>query len=371
MSERIVAPGGTIGIFGGGQLGRMLAIAAARLGYRTHIYAPDADPVAAQVANAHTRGAYDDQHKMAVFASHVDVVTYEFENVPVSAVEFLSGHVPVRPGARSLAIAQDRWAEKAFARSLGIAMPEFGEVSGMTSLVAAVEVVGTPAVLKTAREGYDGKGQARIDRPEDAEDAWLAIGRHPAVLEERIDFLGEISVLLVRGLDGAIRCWDSPENIHENGILMRSIVPAGAHLAGHAAAARQSAIAIAEALGHVGVLACEFFATGDGPLFNEIAPRVHNSGHWTIEGATTSQFENHIRAVCGLPLGDVALTGESVEMLNLIGEDTARWPALLADDLCHLHLYGKGAASPGRKMGHATWVHRGHDRATDGGANRR
>lgn len=349
-------PGSTIGILGGGQLGRMLAVAAAQIGYKTHVFAPDADSVAAEVATHHTRAAYDDELALNGFARAVDVVTFEFENVPVDTVRHLEGHVPVRPGARSLMVAQDRAREKAFAQECGIAVPAFAEVHSVADIAGAIDAVGCPSILKTAREGYDGKGQARLTQISDAAPAWAAIGERRAILEAMVDFEGEFSVILARAEDGSVALWDVPENVHSDGILAESHVPARPAVARHAEIAVAHARAIADALGHVGVLACEFFATPAGPLFNEIAPRVHNSGHWTIEGAVTSQFENHIRAVCGLPFGSTRRTGERVTMRNIIGADADGWADLLADPDCHLHLYGKGHGRAGRKMGHATWV---------------
>lgn len=350
-------PGSTIGILGGGQLGRMLGLAAAQIGYKTHIFAPEADGVAREVASAWTVAAYDDEMALNAFGNAVDVVTFEFENVPVETVRRLAEHVPVRPGAKSLELSQDRLKEKAFAQSCGVPMAPFAEVKSAADLAAAVARIGTPAILKTATEGYDGKGQARVMAPADASAAWESIGNRRAIYEAMVDFNEEFSVLLVRGLDGTTDIWACPQNIHEDGILSRSIVPTvGDALAGNCAVAVDKAMALAEALDHVGVLACEFFATSDGPLFNEMAPRVHNSGHWTIEGAVTSQFENHIRAVCGLPLGATAMTGSAAEMRNLIGPEVDAWADYLADPLCRLHLYGKGHGRAGRKMGHATWV---------------
>ena len=352
----LIPPGSTIGILGGGQLGRMLAVAAAQLGYRTHIYAPDAGGVARDVAAASTVAAYDDPMALNGFARAVDVITFEFENVPLDTVRHLAAHGLVRPGVRSLEVAQDRLREKQFARDCGVPVAPFAEVRQAGDLPAALAQVGERAILKTATDGYDGKGQARIATAADAPAAWAAIGERRAIAEAMVDFEGEFSVLVARGADGETALWECPENVHEDGILARTTLPAGSVVGRHCAAAVDHAMQIAEALDHVGVLACEFFATPDGPLFNEMAPRVHNSGHWTIEGAEVSQFENHIRAVCGLPLGATERIGTEVEMRNLIGADSDSWAALLADPHCHLHLYGKGQGRAGRKMGHATWV---------------
>jgi 5-(carboxyamino)imidazole ribonucleotide synthase len=352
----VLSPGSTIGILGGGQLGRMLALAAAQLGYRTHIYSPEAHSVAADVAARHSQAAWDDEPRLAAFASDCGVVTYEFENVPVDTVRFLSGHVAVRAGANALDIAQDRLAEKRFVADLGGRTAPFAAAPDRAALADVLATIGTPAILKTVRMGYDGKGQARIMTPADADKAWAAIGGHHAVLEGFVAFPAEFSVLLVRGIDGEIRFWDSPHNVHEGGILATSTLPAPAIVAEQQDAARTIAAAIADALDYVGVLTCEFFAGAEGPVFNEMAPRVHNSGHWTIEGAVTSQFENHIRAIAGLPLGDTATAALPITMRNLIGADIARVPALLAKPRAHLHHYGKAEVREGRKLGHVTWV---------------
>lgn len=349
-----IPPGSTIGILGGGQLGRMIATAAAQLGYRTHIYAPEESGPAADVSPNWTRGAYEDAAALAAFADGVDVVTYEFENIDPSAVETLSAHGLVRPGAGALRIAQDRLAEKRFVNDLGGLTAPYAPVESLDDLEEAIEQVGSRAILKTNRMGYDGKGQARIGEPGDAVGAWSAIGRQSAILEGFVTFDQEFSVILVRGVDGAIRFWDSPANVHVDGILSTSTVPAGAIISAQVDAARAMARKVADALDYVGVLTLEFFASADGPVFNEMAPRVHNSGHWTIEGAVTSQFENHVRAICGLPLGDTGLAAPHVEMRNLIGDDVLAWQDILSDPDNHLHLYGKNDARPGRKMGHVT-----------------
>ena len=348
----IVPPGSTIGIVGGGQLGRMLSMAAARLGYRTHILDPHERPCAADVAARHTRADYDDLLALEEFAAAVDIATYEFENLPVNPLMVLGEQL--RPGAKSLAVAQDRGREKQFIESAGARVAPWAEIATLEDIYAAITRLGLPVVLKTRRYGYDGKGQAWIRTVDEAEAAWDAIGREPAIAETGVSFAAEFSVILARGADGSHEFWDSPENLHEGGILRRSTVPAREAVLAQIAEARQFALGIAEALGHVGVLTVEFFASSDGPVVNEIAPRVHNSGHWTIEGAATSQFEQHIRAVCGLPLGPTTVTGRRVEMENLIGGDVDRWPELAAEPGLHLHLYGKGEARPGRKMGHVT-----------------
>ncbi len=352
----LVPPGSTIGILGGGQLGRMLALAAAAMGYRVHVLAPEAELPAGDVSAQVTRAGYDDAAALGAFAAAVDVVTFEFENVPTAAVAALAALVPVHPGMRSLDIAQDRMTEKRFVEGLGGRPAPWRPVDCLADLEAAIADLGAPAILKTRRLGYDGKGQARMMAPDDAAAAWAAVGERPAVLEAFVHFDHEFSVLIARGQDGAIVQWPVPHNVHDGGILATSRVPAPAAVLAQAAEALALAVRIAEALGHVGVLACEFFACADGPRFNEMAPRVHNSGHWTIEGARVSQFENHIRAVCGLPLGATDLTATAVTMRNLLGEDVHDWPALLADPRAHLHLYGKSEVKPGRKMGHVTWL---------------
>lgn len=351
----MIPPGSTIGILGGGQLGRMLGMAAAQLGYRCHIYDPAPDACAAHVAAAHTVAAWDDAQALERFAGVIDVCTYEFENVPVETVARIAARVPVRPGANALEVAQDRLSEKRFAQKHGAEPPRYVPVAASAALAAALDLVQLPAILKTRRHGYDGKGQARIAKREEAARAWERMGAMPAILEAQVDFDAEFSILIARGADGATAIWDAPENVHEGGILRTSRVPAGPAVAACWPEAVAQARALADALGYVGVLAVEFFAVGGRPLFNEMAPRVHNSGHWTIEGALTSQFENHIRAVCGLPLGSTASRGPAA-MANLIGEEMDGWPGLLAEPGAHVHLYGKGEAAPGRKMGHVTRV---------------
>lgn len=347
-------PGATIGILGGGQLGRMLAVAAAQLGYRTHVLAPDRESVAAQTASSLTRADYHNRIVLADFAAACDVVTYEFENIDVAPVEWLAQRVPVHPSPAALRVAQDRIAEKKFVETVGGRPAPWAAVDSAADLDAAIARIGCPAILKTTRFGYDGKGQAVIGTPEEAAQAWETIGG-PAVLEGFIRFDHEFSILIARGHDGASVRYDPPHNVHRDAILRSSTVPAPAEIVEQAEEATALACRIADALGYVGVLACEFFATANGPVFNEMAPRVHNSGHWTIEGAETSQFENHIRAICGLPLGATTPTGR-VEMRNLIGDDP--WADALTEPGAHLHLYGKGEARPGRKMGHVTRVTR-------------
>jgi 5-(carboxyamino)imidazole ribonucleotide synthase len=350
----MIEPGSTIGIIGGGQLGRMLAMAAAQLGYKCHILDPGVDGPAAQVSASFTRAAYDDVDALREFGRSVDIATYEFENLPVAALDVLGDKL--RPSTRSLAIAQDRAREKAFIEGCGARVAPWRAVASLDEVNDSATALGTPLVLKTRRYGYDGKGQAWIRSADAAAGAWRAIGEEPAVAESAIDFLAEFSVIVARWADGVQVFWDSPNNEHGEGILRRSVVPCSEIVATQVAEARDAARNIAEALGHIGVLTVEFFASRDGPLVNEIAPRVHNSGHWTIEGAVTSQFEQHIRAICDLPAGSTDLAGSGATMDNLIGDDVDRWPDLLREPDLHVHIYGKGEARPGRKMGHVTRV---------------
>lgn len=347
----MIPPGETIGILGGGQLGQMIAIAAVQLGYRCHLYAPEPDAIAADVCAEFTCAAYDDDAALAKFAQSCAVVTYEFENVALDTLERLAPDT-VRPNVRALYTAQDRLNEKRFVTELGGVPAPFAPVDSAADLVHAIATIGAPGILKTRRDGYDGKGQWRIMRPQDAET--LDLPAKPLIYEGFVTFSAEFSVILCRGADGDIRFFDSAHNVHEGGILSTSTVPAPAAVQEQVPAARELAANVAEALGYIGVLTLEFFATEAGPVFNEMAPRVHNSGHWTIEGAVTSQFENHVRAVCGLPLGDTRLAVKGAVMRNLIGDDAHDWPAILQDPANHLHLYGKEAARPGRKMGHVT-----------------
>lgn len=352
-----LAPGSTIGILGGGQLGRMIAAAAAQLGYRTHVLAPDRESVAAQTASSLTRADYHNRVVLGDFAAQCDVVTYEFENIDPDPLEWLAERVPVHPSPASLRVSQDRVAEKAFVEEIGGRPAPWHAVDDRAGLDAAIAAIGTPAILKTRRMGYDGKGQVRLAATEGADAAWSAI-RSAAVLERQVGFDHEFSIVLVRDVDGCMVSYPPPWNEHVDGILWRSSLPAPAPVAAQWTEAAALTGRIADALDHVGVLTCEFFATADGPVFNEMAPRVHNSGHWTIEGAVTSQFENHVRAICGLPLGDTALTAAAIEMENLIGDEWERWPDLVAEAGAHLHLYGKREARPGRKMGHVTRLRR-------------
>jgi 5-(carboxyamino)imidazole ribonucleotide synthase len=353
-------PGATIGILGGGQLGRMLALAAARLGLKCHVFCPDPDSPAFDVSAARTVAPYEDHVALANFAAQVDVATFEFENVEVAAAEYLAASVPVRPGPRTLAVSQDRLTEKAFLRDLGIGTAPFAAVADLAELEAALAEIGRPAVLKTRRLGYNGKGQAVIREGDEPGAALAAMHGAPAILEGFVRFVREVSVIAVRGLDGAFAAYDPAENVHRDGILHTSTVPA-ALMPDTAAEARTIARTIIEALGYVGVIGVELFVAEEGGrerlLVNEIAPRVHNSGHWTEDACPVSQFENHIRAVAGWPLGPTGRHSDAV-MTNLIGADAADWRALAAEPGARLHLYGKREARPGRKMGHVNRLSR-------------
>ena len=352
------APGSTIGILGGGQLGRMLALAAAPLGYRVHVYAPKGEAVAADVSAFSTRADYSDEAALSAFAAQCDVITYEFENVPSSAVAFLERLRPVRPGHEALDVAQDRLSEKQFVADLGGRTAPFRAVESVAELTDALHELGMPAILKTRRFGYDGKGQARISSLDEAATAFAELGGRGLILEGFVRFDAEFSILVARGPDGREAHYPACHNRHDDGILAETRIPARGLNPQHVEEATALVVRVADALGYVGVLACEFFACKDGPVFNEMAPRVHNSGHWSIEGAETSQFEQHVRAVCGLPLGPVGLTAPDVVMRNLLGSDIDGWQAILADPTAHLHLYGKREAVPGRKMGHVTHLYR-------------
>lgn len=353
MSETL-GPGSRIGILGGGQLGRMLALAAARLGLHVHVFDPDAGAPAFAVSGQAHCAAYDDEDALRRFADGVDLVTFEFENIPARALDLLSSRVPVRPGRDALEVSQDRVVEKTFLNGLGLPTAPFAKVSDSATLEAAMAEIGLPAVLKTRRFGYDGKGQARIDDAAGGTAALAAMAGAPAILEGFIDFAAEISVIGARGLDGAVVCYDPGLNVHREGILRRTTVPAPIPMR-----LREDAVLLAgrllSALDYVGVMGVEMFVTEGGLLVNEIAPRVHNSGHWTQNGCAVDQFEQHIRAICGWPLGD-GRRHSDVEMTNLIGEEVSTWPELARDPDCALHLYGKAETRPGRKMGHVNRV---------------
>ncbi|MGE0408088.1 MAG: 5-(carboxyamino)imidazole ribonucleotide synthase [Amphiplicatus sp.] len=366
-TDALVKPNGVVGVLGGGQLGRMLALAAARLGLKTHIYAPEEDGPAMQVAACRTVAAYTDESALAAFAGAVDVVTYEFENVPAATVETLSGlGARVAPGAKALAVAQDRLVEKDFIRSIGARTAPYCAVDDLASLEAGLRQLGRPAILKTRRLGYDGKGQTLIGDAngdlaltfeEAKKKAWEEIGAQPSILEGFVDFECEISVIGARAAGGDVALYDPPENRHRGGVLRTSIAPAGVDDETAEEARRVTALMLA-ALDYVGVIGVEFFVLKKGGvLVNEFAPRVHNSGHWTIDACSCSQFEQHIRAICGWPLGDAARHSDAV-MENLIGQEADQWRDIARMRGLSLHLYGKDAPRPGRKMGHVTQLKR-------------
>lgn len=351
-----LAPGATIGILGGGQLGRLLTMAAADLGYRSAIFCPDPLSPAFHVCDRHWQAPYDSRAALAEFADAVDIVTFEFENVPALSLDFLEARVPIRPSQKALATTQDRLVEKDFITSLGIPVAPYRDVGDPETLRNAGIDLGFPIIAKTRRLGYDGKGQVRLEHPSDADNAWEKLASGLIIAEHMVTFDREISVILARGMDGTTVPWSVTENVHKDGILSTSHVPA---LISDLVNDRALNYArdIANALDFVGVMAVEMFVidkTGD-VIVNEIAPRVHNSGHWTLDGALTSQFEQHIRAICGLPLSDTRTLGR-VHMENLIGQDIARWPEFLADPQARLHHYGKSTIKPKRKMGHVTWI---------------
>ena len=346
--------GATIGILGGGQLGRMLAVAASRLGLKAHIFEPGANPPAADVAHAVTTAPYEDAAALRAFAEAVDVVTYEFENIPTSALDVIEAIRPIRPGREALRVSQDRLTEKDYLAALGLTTAPYADITDLASLEAALTDFGTPAILKTRRFGYDGKGQVRITDPAQAAQALAELQGAPAVLEGFVDFTAEVSVIGARGLDGAVACFDPGENVHSAGILRQTTVPAAIP-----ASLRTDAVLLAArvlgALDYVGVMGVELFVTPQGLVVNEIAPRVHNSGHWTQNGCAVDQFEQHIRAVAGWPLGD-GQRHSDVVMENLIGDDMDRVPELAARPGAALHLYGKAETRAGRKMGHVNLV---------------
>jgi 5-(carboxyamino)imidazole ribonucleotide synthase len=353
-----VAPGAAVGVLGSGQLGRMFAMAARRLGYRVHTFSPDHDTPTGQVADLEVAAPYDDLDAVAAFARQVAVVTFEFENVPAATVEAAAAHAAVRPSGHVLHIAQQRLREKAFLAATGLPVPRFVPVRSLEDLVNGLAAIGVPAVLKQAAWGYDGKGQTRIDAAAGAEAAWAAVGRQESILEAFVDFEREVSVVAARGLDGGVVDYGVIENVHRRHILDVSIAPAAVPLA-VATEARRLTRAVLEALDVVGVLCVEFFQTRDGRLLiNELAPRPHNSGHLTVDACLTSQFEQQLRAVCGLPLGSPELLQPAAAMANLLGDiwdgGEPNWAAALSLPDVKLHLYGKSAPRPGRKMGHLT-----------------
>lgn len=353
-------PGAAIGILGGGQLGRMLSVAAARLGFTTHVFEPGANPPASHVAARTTTAPWDDAAALAAFAESVDVITYEFENIPTATLDILQQHRPIHPGREALRVSQDRLVEKDFLRDLGLETAPYADITTLASLEEALARIGTPAILKTRRFGYDGKGQVRIGKPEEAADALSLLAGAPAVLEGFVPFDCEVSVIAARGLDGAVTCFDPGENEHRDGILRRTTVPSRLSIA-----RRSDAVLLAgkilNALDYVGVLGVELFVTESGLLVNEIAPRVHNSGHWTQNGCAVDQFEQHIRAIAGWPLGD-GQRHTDVVMENLIGDDMDQLSALAGEPGVALHLYGKAEVRAGRKMGHVNRIRSRADR---------
>lgn len=346
--------GSTIGIVGGGQLGRMLSVAASRLGFRCHIFEPGANPPAGDVAHAVTTAPYDDADALRAFGQAVDIITYEFENIPTAALDLLQDLAPIHPGREALRISQDRLTEKTFLQELGLKTALFADITDANSLTAALDRIGAPAILKTRRFGYDGKGQARIKTRDDADQALADMQGAPAILEGFVDFTHEVSVIAARSLDGSVSAFDPGENVHSDGILRTTTVPARL-----TPAQRSDAVLIAarvlNALNYVGVLGVELFVTKQGLIVNEIAPRVHNSGHWTQNGCSVDQFEQHIRAIAGWPLGD-GKRHSDVVMENLIGDDMNRVPELARSPNAALHLYGKTETKPGRKMGHVNHI---------------
>ena len=354
----MLKPGATIGILGGGQLARMLSKAGARLGLKSHVFSPVADDPAFDVCAARTVAAFDDEAALARFADAVDVVTYEFENVPARTAAVLEAHRPVRPNPKVLALTQDRLVEKNFIQSLGVETAPFADVEDAGALARAVASIGRASILKTRRFGYDGKGQILLREGADLATTFRALGGAPCILEGFVTFAREVSVVAARGMDGEFRAYDLCENVHEHHILATTIAPAAVKPA-TAQAAIEIARRLAEASDYVGVIAVEMFVVEENGaerlVVNEIAPRVHNSGHWTLDGAVTSQFEQHMRAIAGWPLGSTQRHGR-VTMRNLIGDDANAWLDVLHEDGASLHLYGKSETRTGRKMGHVTTV---------------
>ena len=354
MSNAPLPTGSTIGIIGGGQLGRMLSVAASRLGFKSHIFEPGANPPAAQVADVVTTAGYDDAAALKAFAESVDVITYEFENIPTEALDIVEAIRPVRPCREALRVSQDRLVEKAFLTDLGLKTAPFAAVDDAEDLAEAIAAIGLPAILKTRRFGYDGKGQARIMTADDAEQALADMAGAPSILEGFVDFSHEVSVIAARGVDGEVACFDPGENVHKDGILSTTTVPARL-----TASQRTDAVLLAaqilNRLKYVGVMGVELFVTPKGLIVNEIAPRAHNSGHWTQNGCAVDQFEQHIRAVTGWPLGDGGRHSDVV-MENLIGDDMDRVPEIAKEPNAALHLYGKAEVKVGRKMGHVNRV---------------
>jgi len=350
-----IPPGSTIGIVGGGQLGRMTVLAAANLGYKCHIFCPEERAPASKVAKQTTRADYTDEEALKRFAADVDVVTFEFENIPHESVQLLTELVPVRPSWKCLQISQDRLVEKDFMNSIGVATTPYRPVESLGDLEEAIDLLGRPSVLKTTRLGYDGKGQVKIDDETALSDAWSAMNGSPAILEAFVNFEREISVIVARSPNGETAAYEPVHNVHTNHILDTTTAPAGISDE-LSKTAITMATRTAEEMGLIGLLAVELFVTTDGLLMvNEVAPRPHNSGHWTMDGAATSQFEQFVRAVCGLPLGATERLHDTV-MTNLLGDDIDAWDEILSEPNARLHLYGKLEARPGRKMGHVNRI---------------
>ncbi len=352
--DKPLPPGACIGILGGGQLGRMLSVAAARLGFTTHIFEPGQTPPAGHVAAQITTASYDDIDALKAFAASVDVITFEFENIPTTALDTLEKLRPIRPNREALRISQDRLVEKDFLTGIGLNVAPYANVESLADLKAALAEIGTPAILKTRRFGYDGKGQVRIKNASEADTAWDAMKGAPSVLEGFVDFSREVSVIAARGISGEISCFDPGENVHVDGILATTTIPASLSKA-HRTDAVLLAANILNKLDYIGILGVEIFVTSTGLVVNEIAPRVHNSGHWTQNGCAIDQFEQHIRAITGWPLGD-GIRHANIVMENLIGDDMTRIDAIAREPNTALHLYGKTDARPGRKMGHVNRV---------------
>jgi 5-(carboxyamino)imidazole ribonucleotide synthase len=347
-------PGATIGILGGGQLGRMLSVAASRLGLKSHIFEPGACPPAGQVADKVTTADYSDLDALRKFAHSVDVITFEFENIPTTALDTIEAICTVLPNRRALATSQDRFTEKDFLTSLGLKCAPYANVETASDLAAGIAKIGTPSILKTRRFGYDGKGQARLNSDTNPTSSWAELGNSACVLEGFVDFTHEVSVIGARATNGAVVCFDPGENVHHNGILHTTTLPAKLSRAQHTDAIILTG-QILNALDYVGVMGVELFVTPQGLIVNEVAPRVHNSGHWTQNGCVIDQFEQHIRAVAGWPLGD-GKRHSNVVMTNLIGDTVNNVEALSKDPSIGLHLYGKADAKPGRKMGHVNKI---------------
>lgn len=344
--------GANIGILGGGQLARMLGLAAANLGYNIIIFDPDENCPASQICNQHFKANYNDENALKEFAKKCDIITFEFENIPLNTAQIIEKNACFFPPSKALELTQDRFIEKSFIKSLGLKCAPFFEINNIDDLKAAILKTGFPAILKTRRFGYDGKGQFLIKSHEMIENAWQEIAMQPAILEGMVRFDFETSIIIARNFDGEIVFYPNSQNVHENGILRQSIAPAPLN-DGQILLAQQIGEKIAHGLNYVGVLAVELFV-GDEIIVNEIAPRVHNSGHWTIEGSATSQFANHIRAICGLDLGNTDLIAQKVEMQNLLGDEILNIPKLLQEENTYPHDYGKSEIKQGRKMGHFT-----------------